>query len=102
MAFFMLKIVIFVAEMVLIAAEWRLWTRMASFLTELAPFMTKMAPRDGNGAPPAEMAPPRRKWRLTGGNGVSASCGHPENVDLNGRKTQEAKFDENVGLSKVE
>ena len=40
------------------------------FLAQLAPFMTKMAPRKGNGAPPAEMAPHRRKWRLTDADGA--------------------------------
>ena len=33
---------------------------------------------------------------------VSASCGHLENVDSNGRKMYEAKVDENDGLSKEE
>ena len=47
------------------------------FLAQMAPFMTKMAPCDGNGASllkwrlTTEMAPHRRKWRLTGGNGAS-------------------------------
>ena len=62
MAFFMWKIVIFVAEMVLIAAEWRLWTRMACS-------GASDALHDGNGAFRREnerrfLVPVPPRWRI--------------------------------------
>ena len=54
MTFFMLKIVIFVAE-------WRL--------------TTEMAPHDGNGALRMEMAPHRCRWRLADADADGANIG---------------------------